>query len=255
MVAVAISAGMMVSVFAGFSLGWGLIHTTRDDLRATQILTQKIESIRLLTWSQLTNGCPSSFTGTIYHDYNVQFPDAALPIPAASFLSAPVTNGVHDFKLSGNYWVSDALNIKVEPGVSVTLHVVGSNFNFNPDKVDILGGMTNAGTLIVYQDSGSMSLGGNSFGGADNSRPINFQYYGLPGVTSISLSGTSTFVGVIYAPGASLTLNGGGNANNLIGAAIVNQVKLNGHYDFHYDESLTTNGPTKGYVPTSWQEL
>jgi hypothetical protein len=30
---------------------------------------------------------------------------------------------------------------------------------------------------------------------------------------------------------------------------------LNGHYDFHYDESLATNGPTRGFIATSWQEL
>jgi len=33
-------------------------------------------------------------------------------------------------------------------------------------------------------------------------------YYGLPGVTSVTFGGTSSFVGVIYAPEASLTLNG-----------------------------------------------
>ena len=77
----------------------------------------------------------------------------------------------------------------------------------------------------------------------------------MPGVTGITLSGNSSFVGVVYAPEATLTLNGGGNNNNLIGAVVVNSVTLNGHYDFHYDTSLGTNGPTSGYVVTSWQEL
>lgn len=60
-IGVAILAIMVVTVFSGYTMGWALIHTARDDLRATQILTQKIESIRLLTWSQLTNDCPNAF--------------------------------------------------------------------------------------------------------------------------------------------------------------------------------------------------
>jgi hypothetical protein len=55
---------LLVSLFAGFALGFGLIKSTREDLRATQILTQKIESIRLCTWAQLTNQCPLTFTET-----------------------------------------------------------------------------------------------------------------------------------------------------------------------------------------------
>jgi type II secretory pathway pseudopilin PulG len=64
MVAVMILALVLVSVFAGFGLGFGIIKSTREDLRATQILTQKIEGIRLCTWSQLTTQCPTSFTET-----------------------------------------------------------------------------------------------------------------------------------------------------------------------------------------------
>lgn len=199
----------------------------------------------------------NQISGTIYYDYNVQFPDVALPIPASSFVAPPTSgsggSAVHDFSVPGNYWVNDSTAIKVEAGVTVTLHVTTSSFA--PASVTILGGLTNSGTLIVYQDSGSVSLGGNSTGGAIANRPINFQYYGLPGVTSITLGGTSTFIGVIYAPEAALTLNGGGSGNNLEGSAIVNSVRMNGHYDFHYDESLETNGPTKGFVAASWQEL
>jgi hypothetical protein len=69
------------------------------------------------------------------------------------------------------------------------------------------------------------------------------------------LSGTSSFIGAIYAPEAVLTLNGGGNSNNLMGAAIVKQVTLNGHYDFHYDEALASWGPAKSFTANSWQEL
>ncbi|MDE3068330.1 MAG: hypothetical protein KGJ60_12355 [Verrucomicrobiota bacterium] len=55
----------VVALFSGFSSGFGIIRTTREDLRATQILTQKMEALRLLTWSQLSL-CPSSFQDCYY---------------------------------------------------------------------------------------------------------------------------------------------------------------------------------------------
>jgi hypothetical protein len=193
-------------------------------------------------------------TGTIYYDYNVEFPDVVLP--TNFWWSAPVAGGVHDFTstntlLYQTFYVNDSLPIQVEPGVQVTLHVTTPNFQ--PGNVTILGGLTNSGKLTIYQDAGSATFSGN--GAGPGSRPDSFWYWGLPGVTSITLSGNTTFRGIIYAPEASLTLNGGGNANNLEGSSIVKSVTLNGHYDFHYDESLLTNGPPRGYVAGFWQEL
>jgi type II secretory pathway pseudopilin PulG len=64
MVSVAVLALMAISLFAGFAYGFRILQTTREDLRATQVITQKMESIRLCTWAQLTNQCPSTFTET-----------------------------------------------------------------------------------------------------------------------------------------------------------------------------------------------
>jgi prepilin-type N-terminal cleavage/methylation domain-containing protein len=63
MVAVVVLAIVFVSLFVAFSYGFTVIRATREDLRATQILTQKIEGIRLCTWAQLSS-CPTSFTDT-----------------------------------------------------------------------------------------------------------------------------------------------------------------------------------------------
>jgi len=65
MLAVGILAFMGISLFSGLSLGLVVVKTTREDLRATQILTQKIEAVRLCTWNQLSN-CPTTFTETYY---------------------------------------------------------------------------------------------------------------------------------------------------------------------------------------------
>src|SRR5262245_20486084 len=40
---------------AALSSGFSILQATREDLRATQILMQKVEAIRLCTWSELTN--------------------------------------------------------------------------------------------------------------------------------------------------------------------------------------------------------
>jgi Tfp pilus assembly protein PilV len=44
-----------VGFYGGLSYGYGVLQTTREDLRATQVMMQKLESIRLCTWGELTN--------------------------------------------------------------------------------------------------------------------------------------------------------------------------------------------------------
>jgi hypothetical protein len=43
------------SLYGTFSSGFYLIQSTRENLRATQILVQKTEAIRLFTWSQIND--------------------------------------------------------------------------------------------------------------------------------------------------------------------------------------------------------
>ena len=59
-VAVSVLTVMAVSLYGGFSTGFMIIDSSREDLRATQILMQKAEAIRLCTYSSLSN-CPISF--------------------------------------------------------------------------------------------------------------------------------------------------------------------------------------------------
>jgi len=87
--------GILATGIAGaFSSGLGVVDAERKNLRATQIMMQKAEAIRLLTWSQGTNTslAPTNFTafydpsgtseGTVYAGY---FSESAAPtnIPAA----------------------------------------------------------------------------------------------------------------------------------------------------------------------------
>ena len=56
MMGILIMSIMFVTLYAGFTQGFGVVQASRENLRATQILQQYSELIRLYTWDQLTNG-------------------------------------------------------------------------------------------------------------------------------------------------------------------------------------------------------
>jgi type II secretory pathway pseudopilin PulG len=55
MVAVGVIGVLFVSLYLAFSAAFSVIQVARENLRATQILVQRAETLRLYTWSQLTN--------------------------------------------------------------------------------------------------------------------------------------------------------------------------------------------------------
>ena len=55
MVAVLVVSIAVVSLYAGVSSGFALVKLAREDLRATQIMLQRMEAVRLYTWSQITD--------------------------------------------------------------------------------------------------------------------------------------------------------------------------------------------------------
>lgn len=65
LVAAGILGFMGTSLYAAFAAGFCLIQSTRENLRATQIMVQKLEAVRLFTWSQVcdsTDYLKSTFT-------------------------------------------------------------------------------------------------------------------------------------------------------------------------------------------------
>jgi hypothetical protein len=205
--------------------------------------------------SSASNTANGFVTGTIYTNFNIQFPDVTLPSgasgwPIATLTSITLTNSkgkvytasFYDFTNSGNYILtSDAYPIYVEPGVTVTLNVTSTTFS--PTDLEIHGGTTNSGTAYFYLNGvSSAAITANTAADASN-QPQNLWYFGLPSLTSMTFSGTSSFVGVFYAPEVSLTLNGGGSGYNVVGSVVVNSIVVNGHYAFHYDEFLVNFWP------------
>src|SRR5215471_17531552 len=55
MAAIFVLGVMLISLYAAISAGFTVTSVSRDNLRATQILMQKMEALRLYKWTQLTN--------------------------------------------------------------------------------------------------------------------------------------------------------------------------------------------------------
>jgi hypothetical protein len=199
------------------------------------------------------------YTNWFTDDMNVSFPDVQLPFSGGAFTPSSGTVGGtnYDYVLgTGNYQLS-SLSMSGNSGTVMLIQgnavlLVTGNVSFSGSaSIRIAPGAQ----LKMYVSGSSTSLGGNGVVN-DNANATNFFYYGLPGNTSLSLSGNAGFTGVIYAPSAALTLGGGGNNTvDFIGASVSGTVKMNGHFNFHYDENLGRLQTGRGYIVTSWQEL
>jgi hypothetical protein len=63
MVGVVILGITIAALCGGFSLGFRTIKLSQEDVRADQILMQKLESVRVYNWSLITNNyIPTNFT-------------------------------------------------------------------------------------------------------------------------------------------------------------------------------------------------
>lgn len=67
-VAVGVLSISFVSLYLGISSGFALTRVSRENLRATQIMVEKMEGIRLFNWNQVTisNMIPTTFTENYY---------------------------------------------------------------------------------------------------------------------------------------------------------------------------------------------
>jgi len=68
MIGVVILALVVVTMFALLSAGFAIVRLNRENLRATQIMLNRIEGLRLYNWSQLTSGgmVPTKFSEYYY---------------------------------------------------------------------------------------------------------------------------------------------------------------------------------------------
>ncbi len=147
--------------------------------------------------------------------------------------------------------------ISIAAGTKVVLKVAGD--------VDIKGGSgaLNIGagsTLEVYAGAAfkvagqGIMNGGTTSGTANN--PINLQIYGTAPVSATKqdyqISGNGALSAVVYAPNASVKINGNGD---VMGSVVANDITVVGNALFHYDESLSNFGGGNPYRVGQWTEL
>jgi len=160
------------------------------------------------------------------------------------------TNHYDHVLYTGEYYTSD---------LSGTTLVVGNARLVMPNGLSMSGNdqvtIAQSGSLALYSGGNSLTIGGN---GVLNKSgyAANFIAYATPSVTSMTLNGNGTFIGILVAPEANTTMNGGGSTvYDFIGALLVNSVKMNGHFKFHYDEALSRIGGNGRFLITSWDEI
>jgi len=166
--------------------------------------------------------------------------------------SAPlyVTNHYDHVLASGDYYTSDLGGKTLVTGTARLVMPDGLKMSGN-DQVTIQPG---AG-LTLWSGGDSMTIGGNGIlnqGG----NAASLIAYGAPTVKDLTFNGNGEFTGVLIAPNADTRMNGGGTGvDDFTGAIMVNSVKMNGHFRFHYDEALSRLPSNGRFLITSWDEI
>jgi hypothetical protein len=128
-------------------------------------------------------------------------------------------SGTATVYVTGNFAMGNTSSIVISAGASLKLYIGSSS------------------GAAVYASLGMVNTLGNA---------NSFQLYGLPTLTSLAWGGNTAYLGTVYAPKASLTLGAGGStALDFQGAVSVQSISMNGHFNFHFDESLKQWGPTR----------
>ncbi len=201
-------------------------------------------AIGSVAWNQA--GMSGIQPGWVQNDFNVSFPDVQAPFAAAAAPASGSYGGTNYAYVLGNgNYLSSTLGGKVLVTGNATLYVTG---NILFDLGDFL--------LIAPGASLRLYMGGASASFQAIFNPNNgaasFLYFGLPSNTSIALSGTSDLTGAIYAPEASIAVTG---SAVIFGAVMAHDATMRGNAAVHYDESLASIPPIRGFIINSWNEL
>jgi hypothetical protein len=117
------------------------------------------------------------------------------------------------------------------------------------------------GSSLAVYTNGNISIHGNGLanGGTVGANPCSslviYGTHNTPGGQSITVGGNGQLYAAIYAPNATVTLQGGGSAGMVLGSIVANSINMNGGTDFHYDEALATLNSGGGFRVNRWKEL
>ena len=192
-------------------------------------------------------------------DMNVLFPVPTVPPGTYYYPPSGTVDGVAYSAIldTGNYWLNNiggaaGINKVLVRGDAKLWMQTGGSINLTGN--DVIRITTNA-SLRIYMGGSTAKFAGNGVVN-ENGNAASFYYFGLASNTSVDFSGNASVTGVVYAPTADFSLGGGGSDTyDFVGSSVTKTVKMNGHFNFHYDENLRNNNMGRGYIPTDWKEL
>ena len=199
-------------------------------------------------WNASSSGIKDGYAS---NDANVQFNDVAAPFSWGSG-SSPVP-GIGGDGTNYNWVVSPGNNQLA--GVSIS---TGKKMLVTGDAILYIDGDFNtSGTGFVYLAPGaSLQLYISGTGVVSGTGIINgsgyaknFSVFGLPTCSAFSYSGSSAFIGTVYAPSADFSFSGNAGA---FGSFTANTVTVSGGAHIAYDKGLNAGGR---YVANSWNEI
>jgi len=153
----------------------------------------------------------------------------------------------YNYVLNGGYYYAPDL-----AAASGTMYVSGTTMLLTTGAVNLASvtfavNPTNPPQLnLVY---GGTSLNNFLVSLVNGSAP-QFWLYALPTCTSMKMSSSGDFVGVIYAPTVNLSAQGG----SITGAILANSFNCQGNFSFHFDDA-TSGAVAKKFQILTWNEL
>jgi len=160
-----------------------------------------------------------------------------------------VTNTYDHVFTGGDYVASSISGSSIFEGTTRLVLTSGLNMQ-SGDGITI----ANGGSLTLYSGGTTATIGGN--GVANNAGyAADFIMYCAPTVTAFNFNGNGNFIGVLCAPEANCTMNGGGSSQNFEGSIVMNSIRMNGHYSFHYDEALARTVLNGRLLVATWDEI
>jgi hypothetical protein len=112
-----------------------------------------------------------------------------------------------------------------------------------------------AGNTLNLYASGNISIAGR--GVANANHPAAFMLWGTKTTAdqSLSVSGNGQLNGVVYAPNADVSMNGGGSSGAVRGAIVANNITITGNSSFAYDEALADMNDSNPFGLVDWEEI
>jgi hypothetical protein len=201
--------------------------------------------------------------GHYSNDMNVFFPDVERPNLSYSAPTSGTVDGVSYAYMLGNpanpHEVANYSMADLSLSGSQVMYVASDVVLLVTRSISITGNgqivVAPGANLKLYMEGANASIAGNGVLN-HNATASSFLYFGLPTNTSLTLGGNAGFTGAIYAPNADFSMGGGGSDTyDFVGASVTNTVRMNGHFNFHYDEALGRSKWSRGYIVNSWNEI